>query len=60
MIPYQQLIKNTYGFLSGHIFASLGGSSGLKTFEGSCKSEKPLKNPYGLQICARSTTPWGF
>jgi hypothetical protein len=29
-------------------------------FEGSFKSEKPLKNPWGLQICARSTTPRSF
>jgi hypothetical protein len=35
--------------LSGHTFATLMGSLGffqaLKTFVGSCKPEKPLKNP---------------
>jgi hypothetical protein len=42
--------------VSDHYLQPLGvvqGFSGLKTeFEGSCKSETPLKNPKGLQIRA--------
>jgi hypothetical protein len=42
--------------ISWHIFTTQGVLQGFFWPEkslGSCKAEKPLKNPYWLQICAR-------
>jgi hypothetical protein len=55
-----QLFKNPNGLLSGHIYMQPLGVQGYFKPEKpldvlATQSEKPLKDPCGLQICARST-----